>query len=263
MSSPASDDRRSRTGTIALVLAALSTLALLAAVVTAAVLALGDDDAAATDGSERPPKPSAPKPEFEGGQPIYGDRLQNAQFEVPSVDTGWTLSSPDYLIGFEGGPDEDGDGGPDGKAVVRGQVAFYKQGWCTNEEDREEEAGFVGFELPEKSDDPEAVSKKIAEHWVDITSYREDNKTHHEYTDVTTDEIEIGDGATGYLSKSVITIAEEERKKCSAPELEIDVLSVDTGSNVATVVLVRDRDTSQAVSEESVDAILETLRKSR
>lgn len=261
MSSPATDEPRSRTGTIALVLAALSTLALLAAVVTAAVLALGDDDAAATDGSERPPKPSVPKPEFEGGQVVYGDRVQNAQFEIPAVDTGWTLSSPDYVLGFEGGPDEDGDKAPDERAVVRGQIGFYKEGWCTNEEDRAEQAGFVGFELPEKSDDPEAVSKKIAEHWVDITSYREDNKTHFEYTDVTTDEIEIGDGESGYLSKSVITIDEKDRKKCSAPQLEIDVLSVDTGDNVATVVLVRDLDTSQALPDESVDEILAAVHK--
>lgn len=255
MSSPASDDRRSRVGTIALVLAALSTLTLLAAVVTAAVLALGGDDAEATDGSERPPKPSVPKPEFEGGQPLYGDRMQNVQFEVPSVDTGWTLSSPDYEIGFEGGPDND-------RASVRGQVAFYKDGWCTDEDGRVQQAGFVGFEHVEKSDDPEAVSKEIAEHWVNITSYRDDKKTHHEYTDVTTDEIEIGDGATGYLSKSVITISEEDQKKCSSPQLEIDVLSLDTGSNVATVVLVRDLDTSQELPEESVNDVLATVRKS-
>lgn len=261
MSSPASDDRRPRTGTIALVLAAASTLALLAAVVTAAVLALGGDDAAATDGSEKPPKPSVPKPEFVGGQPIYGDRVQNAQFEVPSIDLGWTLSSPDYLLGFEGGPDEDEDGVPDDRAVVRGQVAFYKEGWCTNEENQAEQAGFAGFELPEKSDDPEAVSKKIADHWVDVTSYREDNKTHHKFTPVTTSEIEVGDGEAGYLSRSVITVAKKDRKKCSSPRIEIDVLSVDTGRNVATVVLVRDLDTTQAMSDDAVDDVLATARK--
>ncbi|WP_109508035.1 hypothetical protein [Nocardioides speluncae] len=253
MNGPASDDRRARTGTIALVLGALSTLALLAAVATAAVLALGDD-AAATDGSERPPKPSVPKAEFEGGQPIYGDRLQNVQFEVPAVDTGWTLSSPDYEVGFEGGPETD-------RASVRGQVAFYRTGWCTDEEGVEQHAGFVGFERAEKSDDPEAVSKEIADHWVNITSYRDDDKTHHEYTDVTTDEIELGDGESAYLSRSVITIAEADQEKCSSPELEIDVLSLDAGDHVATVVLARDKGTSEAMSDEAVDDVLATVRK--
>lgn len=261
MSSPASDDRSGRTGTIALVLAALSTLALLAAIVTAAVLALGDDDAAATDGSERPPEPSVPKPESAGGQIIYGDRRQNAQFEIPSLDIGWSVTSPGITLYDEGGPDADGDGRLDKRAEVRGTIGLYKEGLCTNDHGPQQPA-FVGFSEPEKSDDAEAVNKDVADNWLDVLSYKEDNKTRHEATDVTTESVDLPDDVAGYLSQATVTIAEADREKCFPPKVEVNVLSFESGTGyVTSVVLCRDLEGEQELADDQVEEILGTVRR--
>lgn len=260
MSSPASDERRSRACTIAVVLAGLSTLALLAAIVTAAVLALGDDDAVATDGSERPPKPSKLEPEQVGGQVVAGDRLQNTRFEVPNVDTGWTVNSADTQI-YIPGDDTDGDGYGDDRVDVIGSAVF-QNGWCTDEEGRSANRGVIGHENPEKGDDAEVVSKQWATEWTRFASYRDDHKRRSPSTPVETEEFELGDGSTAYLSRSVVTTNAAERGKCDAPEVEVNALSLATGDYVATVILLRDLWTDGAgISEDVRDEILRTVHK--
>lgn len=262
MNNPAGDDRRSRTGTIAFALAALSVLVLLATVVIAAVLALGGDDAAATDGSERPPSPSVPEPRFAGWQTIYGDRLQNVAIDVPSVDVGWTLLSPGQGTYFAG-KDTDGDGVGDGdKAVTDGQGAILGLDWCDGEEEYEHPyLASIGIEsMPNsKGEDLRTANEELAKVWVEEASYHDDGVHTNEHTDIVTEPFELDDGPDAVLSRSVITVAAADRKKCDAPEHEVNVLTLDAGKNLVSVVLSRDLGLDGSMGDDQVDEILRAV----
>lgn len=261
MNSPAGDDPRSRTSTTALVLAALSVLTLLATAVVAAVLALGGDDAVATDGSERPPSPNVPEPRFAGWQTIYGDRLQNVAIEVPSVDVGWTLLSPGQGTYFAG-KDNDGDGVGDGdKAVTDGQAAILGLNWCDPGEHEQPYLASIGIEsMPNsKDEDLRTANEDLAEVWVEEASYHDDGVHTNEHTDIVTELFELDDGTDAVLSRSVITVAAADRKKCDAPEHEVNVLTLEAGNHLVSVVLSRDLGLDGSMTDDGVDEILRAV----
>jgi hypothetical protein len=262
VNSPAGDDLPNRTGIVALSLAALSALVLLATVVVAAVLALGGDDAAATDGSERPPSPSVPEPRFAGWQTIYGDRVQNIAIEVPSVDVGWTLLAPSQGTYFAG-KDTDGDGVGDGdKAVTDGQAAILGLNWCDPEEEYEQPyLASVGIEsMPNsKDEDLRTANEELAKLWVEEASYLDDGVHTNEHSDIVTEPFELDDGPDAVLSRSVITVAAPDRKKCDAPEHEVNVLTLDAGENLVSVVLSRDLGLDGSMTDDQVDEILRAV----
>ncbi|WP_109508036.1 hypothetical protein [Nocardioides speluncae] len=260
MNGPASDDRRARTGTIALVLGAMSALALLAAVATAAVLALGEDDAVATDGSERPPSPKVPDPGFPGGQTIYGDRMQNIAIEVPAVDVGWTLLAPGQGTYFAG-KDNDGDGVGDGDtAVTDGQAAIYQLNWCEPEEEFEQPyLASIGIESMTDNEDEDlrTANETVAKVWADEAAYQDDGVHTNKHSDIATESFELDDGTEAFVSRSVITVASADRKKCDAPQHEVSVLTLDAGEHLVSVVLSRDLGLDGSLSH---DQAVELLR---
>lgn len=235
-------------------LAPLAVLAVLLAGAAAAVTYPGDDGATTGPGepaSTSPDGSTAPSPTApEGGQLVSGGAL-DATFVVP--EEGWTLADG-TSIGY-GSPDGDGSVGTDSPAL-------YDQGFCESEDGLTYRA-LAGFtDLASARDVTVQQSAQDAlDAWSGALGGGGDAAG-----DVVVTPVRLDDGSAGWTGAQVLEVSEPETD-CDPEARELRVVSVDTGGDVATVVLVRDvradgGDLGDGLSAADADSVLRSLSPS-
>lgn len=235
-------------GPVAVALAVLAVLAVLTAGVTAGVVgATGSAGGADPPASPTPSGPASEDPGepeetdepatfFPDGQVIVGDRRDNADVEVPSVDEGWEVQAPRDIRGFQAET-------PDGESVTVGVTgpALWKPTTCEDEYgyDVESPRAFAGFTAP-GVDDGEAdavrrANEQTTEQWLRVFRLAGDDLTDPTYESAT-----ISDGTPARRAR-ILTVPTSGREKgsCDATAVEISLLSFDSGDYVSTVVVSR------------------------
>ena len=249
---------------VATVLAAVSTLAVLAVTGVAVTAYTHRDGASVADGpsstsaspspTESPSSTAPPVSErehvFDDGQFVVGDRGDNAMFEVPSSADDWTTQSSDTVLYYLG---------KDGKAAVGvAGPAVFRDGYCKTA-DTASNRGFVGFTRSATGLAARAANEQLSAEWVAAISLNEDLKTSSPHTPVVTEEITLDDGSTAVRSTSRITVT--DRTPCDAPAVDFALVSLDTGDAVANLVMVRDAEAPDVLDDELAGQILGTLHR--
>ncbi|WP_299050675.1 hypothetical protein [uncultured Nocardioides sp.] len=233
-------------GPVAAALAVLAVLAVVTAGVVAGVEGLGGSPGA----DPGPPSPAPteatsgateeetdePATFFPDGQVIVGDRRDNADIEVPSVDEGWEVQAPRDVRGFQSET-------PDGETVSVGVTgpALWKPLTCEDEYGYEVDSprAFAGFTAPGEDDgEADAVrraNEQTTEQWLRVFRLAGDDLADPSYDSTT-----ISDGTPARRAR-ILTVPTGDRGKgsCDATAIEISLLSFDSGDYVSTVVLSR------------------------
>lgn len=231
-------------GAVAAALAVLAVLAVLAAGVTAGVVATGSSEADAPPssptGASSPSDPESEDDEpatfFPDGQVIVGDRRDNADLEVPSVDEGWEVETAGSIRGYEVElPSGDYD-----RVAVTGP-AVWKVVQCRRDGfDVDSPRAFAGFTAPSEDDGrPEPARRandETVDRWLGVLeaipggSQRELERT------ATT----ISDGTPARLTRILSLPADgAEPGPCGDKAVELSFLSFDTGDYSANIVVSR------------------------
>lgn len=238
-------------------LAALAVLSVLGTLGTAVVLADRAEKAAAEsrDPESPPAGPAEPETElrvFPEGMPLYGARDDNALVELPGATEGWSPLSEDVTLYYV---DEEGD-----PAVSVNGGALFDRGFCQDESRSEPtNRGFVGFTRTATGMGTEEANTRLSADWQAAVSVHPESLILQEVTPVVSEQATLADGSTAFRSDFEVTVTDPGA--CEPPALHVTLLSLATGENIATLVMVRDLRTVGALSEESAESILSSLRQ--
>ncbi|MCH1866250.1 hypothetical protein [Nocardioides sp. CFH 31398] len=256
-------------GAVAAALAVLAVLAVAAAGVTAGVVATGSSEADApppssTDGSSTGGEPEDDEPAtfFPDGQVIVGDRRDNADLEVPSVDEGWEVETAGSIRGYE----VELPSGDFARVAVTGP-AVWKVVQCRRDGfEVDAPRAFTGFTAPSEDDGrPEPARRandETVDRWLDVLeaipggSQRELERT------TTT----ISDGTPARLTRILSLPADgAEPGRCGDKAVELSFLSFDTGDYSANIVVSRlvAEDGSDLPGALSADVVQQVLASPR
>ncbi len=172
---------------------------------------------------------------------VIGNRLANVEFQVPS-SPGWTYTNRDTITGYEAA-----DGGMD--ALVN-SPAYYRRGWCAAERHWSSRA-FVGPTRSVESDDERGTNADLAAEWVAAMAVSAGGEDAVE----SREQEKLG---SGWVTTAIVDLT-KSTEPCAPPRARVAVLSLDTGSHIATVVAVQDLDVPDAVDQDTIDRVLESV----
>ena len=186
---------------------------------------------------------------FGRGQVVV-DRAGDAAFEVPPRTEGWTRKGRDLRVYYV-----DRDGDP--TVGVRGPAVF-REGYCAAEPARSNR-GFVGFTHPVAGVGVRAANAALGREWLRAVALNADLRTVAPHTRLRTAGFTLADGSAAVRSTARITVT--DRGPCTAPAVELTLVSLDAGGRVATLVMVRDAGVRGTVTDGLADLVLGTLHR--
>jgi len=195
-----------------------------------------------------PSGPSLTPSAFEGGRIISGDAAKNAYYEIPSERDGWAYRQGMKL----------------GLQVTSSYVgllpfiygaAYYDQGWCGTTALPIGRA-YVGFAAPIRSSDVARANRRVLDGWVDGVAF--DEPKGHSPQVQAPHRIELPDGTEAWVSSVRSTV---HNQSCDSHTLDVTVLSIDTGTHVASVIAHRYLGTGADLSDADMMRVLTTLRR--
>jgi hypothetical protein len=175
------------------------------------------------------------------GGPVVVDRAAHVAFRLPADDR-WTRTGHESVAGFRSA-----DGGAD---PVVSEPAYFRRGWCP-QQPRWSSRALVGIARPTGSDDPRAVNAAVSSAWLRaLTATGRPGEVSH---------LDRSRRAGGWLTSAVVDISGNGRP-CTPPRVRFEALSLDTGTDVATVVLVADSGVRDALGPHAIERILTGVR---
>ena len=182
---------------------------------------------------------------FPGGQKVARGR---AEFEVPAQ--GWTVEGPDTVLYYL-----DRSGRP---GVRVAGPAVFRDGLCPHEPGGSNR-GFVGLAGTTPGSGVRAANVALAREWVAAVSLGKDLRTSGPHTRLRTARTTLDDGTRAVWTSALVTAPDPGR--CSAPAVDLTLLSFGTAGTVTHVVLVRDAGVPGALPDTVAERILRTAHR--
>jgi len=187
---------------------------------------------------------------FLGGQPVYGDGIDNAYYEAPPAKDGWKAADPHDWVEIALPKNFSGP-----KARAIGYVA-YDQGYCAHSKYGFSSRAYVGFGVPaEATDDVKAANLLLVKSW--RAAIVHDDPTGPAPVVHAARQVKLPDGTAAY--ESTIT-TRGDGDPCEPPRAATQILSLDTGDNVASIVVVHDQGEAGDISDALANKILTSVR---
>jgi hypothetical protein len=162
--------------------------------------------------------------------------------------TGWSLEPRDaviYYVGRSGEP-----------AVGVTGPAVYDEGYCARAA-RGSNRGFVGFTRATTGQGARDVSRDLGRAWLRAVARTGDHRGASPHSRMITRVLRLAEG-TAVASTGRIAVADPG--PCDAPVVVVTVASLDVGSSVASLVLVRDAGRRGTLTDAQAGRILGSLR---
>jgi hypothetical protein len=173
--------------------------------------------------------------------PVVVDRLAHVSFRLPADDR-WTRTGRRAVAGFRS---TDGEADP-----VVSEPAYFRRGWCPRQP-RWSSRALVGIARPAGSDDTRAVNAAVSSAWLRaLAATTPPAWVRHRHQ---------SRRGRGWLTSAYVDTS-GSRAPCTPPRVWFQALSLDTGADVATVVVVADGDVPGALGRHAIDRILAGVR---
>ncbi|WP_158687227.1 MULTISPECIES: hypothetical protein [Streptomyces] len=255
--------RPRRTRTVLTVVLAAAVVA--AAAATTALVLRGGDGSSDGGGEEHPvgarPAPDDPRRSMvEKPDPVVAPdwRVQtnadkHSAFDVPPE---WKTNSEDTYVGYN----DDREGAEPGTLLVAmSGPSEYLYGWCA-EADNPSARSMAGTKAGQGASGTEEAARNEAMNWV-LAAYDQEQLGTFEITEP--EPFTSEHGITGHTVTATVTdLAENRHEPCEAPEggKAVTFSFIDAQGDLATWVLLTDTGFPEEPSQETIDAMMNSLR---